>query len=244
TDEVAPLLAAVGAGEIMTGRLDKSVRRVLISKFRLGLFENPYVDPLVARAAIGLPNDVALAGRVQREAQVLLENRGNALPFRLGSKVWLFGMAPVAAETAGLIVVTDPADADFAIVRTEAPSEMLHPHHFFGSRYKEGRLDFRDGDPDFEAIKRASARVPTAVAIFLDRPAILSNIRDKASVILANFGADDAAVLDVLLGRAAAHGGLPFELPSSMTDIEAQDPALPDDSRAPLYSRGAGIVPQ
>jgi len=244
TDEVAPLLAAVGAGEIMTGRLDKSVRRVLISKFRLGLFENPYVDPLVARAAIGLPNDVALAGRVQREAQVLLENRGNALPFRLGSKVWLFGMAPVAAETAGLIVVTDPAEADFAIVRTEAPSEMLHPHHFFGSRYKEGRLDFRDGDPDFEAIKRASARVPTAVAIFLDRPAILSNIRDKASVILANFGADDAAVLDVLLGRAAAHGVLPFELPSSMTDIEAQDPALPDDSRAPLYSRGAGIVPQ
>lgn len=242
TDDVAPLIAAVEAGEITAARLDQSVRRVLIPKFRLGLFENPYVDSAAAAAAIGKPEDAALAARVQREAQVLLEDRRGALPLRTGTKVWLFGMAPDAARAAGLIVVSEPADADFAIVRSEAPSEMLHPHHFFGSRYKEGRLDFRDGDPAYGALKQASAHVPAALAIFLDRPAILTNVRDKATVILANFGASDAAVLDVLLGRAAPRGVLPFELPSSMAEVEAQNPALPDDTGAPLYPRGAGIV--
>jgi beta-glucosidase len=240
TDEVAPLVDAVEAGEIAVARLDDSVRRVLIPKFRLGLFENPYVDPARAAALIATPDDLALAARVQREAQVLLQDRGT-WP-RAGKKVWLFGMDRAAAESAGLTVVSDPADADFAIVRSEAPSEMLHPHHFFGSRYKEGRLDFRDGDPAYEALKQASRHVPTALAIFLDRPAILTNAQDKAAVILANFGASDAAVLDVLLGNAAARGTLPFELPRSMAAVEAQDSGIPDDSVDPLYPRGAGIV--
>jgi beta-glucosidase len=244
TDDVVPLIEAVKAGEITHARLDESVRRIMIPKFRLGLFENPYVDPTQAAASIGRAADATLAERVQREAQVLLENRAGALPFAPRGKVWLFGMAPEAARDAGLTVVSDPAEADFAIVRSEAPSEMLHPHHFFGSRYKEGRLDFRDGDPVYEALKLASAQVPTALAVFLDRPAILTNVRDKASVILANFGATDAAVLDVLLGRTLARGVLPMELPSSMAEVEAQDPALPDDTRLPLYRRGAGIVPR
>lgn len=242
TDEVAPLMAAIEADEIRGPRLDESVLRILIPKFRLGLFENPYVDPAEAATAIGKPEDAALAARVQREAQVLLQNRGGALPIEAGTKVWLFGMAPEVAQAAGLTVVSDLADADFAIVRSETPSEMLHPHHFFGSRYKEGRLDFRSGDPSYEALKQASAHVPTAFAIFLDRPAVLTNVRDKATVILANFGASDAAVLDVLLGRWTPRGVLPFELPSSMSEVEVQDPALPDDTRAPLYRRGAGIV--
>lgn len=240
TDEVAPLVEAVNAGEIAVARLDESVRRVLIPKFRLGLFENPYADPAQAAALIATPDDLALAARVQREAQVLLQDRGT-WP-RGGKKVWLFGMDRAAAESAGLTVVSDPAQADFAIVRSEAPSEMLHPHHFFGSRYKEGRLDFRGGDPAYEALKQASRHVPTALAIFLDRPAILTNVQDKAAVILANFGASDAAVLDVLLGKAVARGTLPFELPRSMAAVEAQDPGIPDDSADPLYPRGAGIV--
>lgn len=82
--------------------------------------------------------------------------------------------------------------------------------------------------------------MPTVLATFLDRPAVLTNVQDEASVILANFGASDAAVLDVLLGRARARGSLPFELPRSMEAVEAQDPAAPDDSPDPLYRRDEG----
>jgi beta-glucosidase len=242
TDEVEPLIDAVRQGEVSPARLDESVRRILRGKFEMGLFENPYVDPARAAAAVGTAEDVALAERTQREAQVLLQNRASLLPVAATmKKVWLFGMAPDAARNAGLRVVDDPADADFAIVRAEAPSEMLHPNHFFGSRQKEGRLDFRAGDPAFDALERASASVPTVLAIFLDRPAILTNVRGKASAILANYGASDAAVLDVVLGTVRARGRLPAELPRSMEAVQWQDPALPDDSRDPLYPRGAGI---
>jgi beta-glucosidase len=237
-DDVAPLIEAIAAGEIARERLDKSVERIMAAKFRLGLFENPYVDPEAATSAVRAAKDVALAEQTQREAQVLVR-KADVWPIPAGRrKVWLFGMGPGAAELAGLEVVDDPAQADFAIVRAETPSEMLHPHHFFGSRYKEGRLDFRDGDPAYEALEQASAHVPTVLAIFLDRPAILTDVQDKASAILGNFGASDAAVLDVVLGKAKPLGRLPFELPRSMEAVAAQDPGAPDDSTEPLYPRG------
>jgi beta-glucosidase len=242
TDDVQPLIAAVNKGEIAEARIDESVKRILVSKFELGLFENPSVDAQEAAAVVGTAEDMALAAKTQREAQVLLQNRNSVLPVASSMRrVWLFGMAPKAAEAAGLTVVDDPADADFAIVRAETPSEVLHPNYFFGSRQKEGRLYFRKGDPAFDALQRASASVPTILAIFLDRPAILTNVQDEASVILANYGASDAAVLDVILGKAEAKGRLPSELPRSMEAVEAQDPAVPDDSRDPLYPRGAGL---
>lgn len=241
TQDTAPLLSAIRAGLITPKRIDESVRRVLIAKFEQGLFDDPYVDPAKAETLIATPANHALGALTQREAQVLLTNHG-LLPAR-GKKVWLFGVDPKAAQAAGLTVVDTPAGADFALIRGETPSEMLHPNNFFGSRQKEGRLDFRDGDPAYEALKQAkAAHVPAVLSIYLDRPAILTNVQDKASAILANFGAEDAAVIDVVLGKATAKGHLPFELPSSMKAVEAQDPAVPDDSAHPLFKRGFGIV--
>ncbi len=243
THETEHLIKAVEDGRLSENRLDESVRRILISKFQLGLFENPYVDPARAEQVVAAKAFIARADEVQREAQVLLENTDGLLPLAADKrKVFLFGMAPTAAEAAGLTVVKTPAQADFAIIRTETPSEMLHPNHFFGRRQHEGRLDFRDGDAAYEALKAASAEVPTVFAIFLDRPAVLSNIRTKASAILGNFGASDAAVLDVVLGRARARGRLPFELPVSMEAVESQHPAVADDSPNPLYPFGTGEV--
>ncbi|MBK5296320.1 MAG: hypothetical protein JJE40_04115 [Vicinamibacteria bacterium] len=44
----------------------------------------------------------------------------------------------------------------------------------------------------------------------------------------------------MLTGRARAEGRLPFDLPSSMADVEAQSPGRPHDTRHPLYRIGAG----
>lgn len=241
-DDNAPLLEAVRKGLVTEARIGESVRRVLILKFRQGLFDNPYVDPTAAGQIVGNAATQAQADAAQRRAQVVLENKGQVLPLTATKrKVWLHGLDAATAEGYGFQVVASPADADVAIIRTSTPSEKLHPYNFFGGRQKEGRLDFRDGDVDYEAIKTASKVVPTVVVIDLDRPAILTNVRDKAHAIVATFGASDRAVLDVLTGRALAEGRLPFELPSSMADVEAQEPGMPDDSHHPLYRFGAGI---
>ncbi len=241
TDDVAPLLEAMEAGEIPMERLDASVRRVLVPKFQLGLFENPYVDPTAAEEIVGAQENFTLAAETQARAQVLLANRDSALPFAAGARVWLFGMDAAAAEAAGLVVVDDPAEADFSIIRTQTPFERLHPLYRFGSLQNEGRLDFRDGDPAYEALKTASEHGPVAFAIFLDRPAILTNVVDRADVVLGNFGASDAAVLQVLLGEAQAQGRMPFALPRSMESVEAQDPGAANDTADPLFPLGAGL---
>ncbi|WP_404710416.1 glycoside hydrolase family 3 protein [Sphingomonas sp. MMS24-J13] len=241
-DDPTPLMEAVRAGKVSVARIDQSVRRILRQKFVQGLFDDPYVDPARAAIVVGSPQAQAKADAAQRAAQVVLENKGAILPLAgAGKRVWLHGVDPATARAYGFTVVDDPAEAQLAIVRAATPSDKLHPYHFFGSRQNEGRLDFRDGDADYEAIKRAAAVVPTIVAVNMDRPAILTNVQPRAAALLVTFGASDRALLDVLSGRAVPRGRLPFELPSSMAAVEAQDPAVPDDSAAPLYRRGAGL---
>jgi len=62
-----------------------------------------------------------------------------------------------------------------------------------------------------------------------------------AAGLVANFGASDAAVLDILFGRFPPRGRLPFELPASMAAVRAQKPDLPRDSANPLFSYGFGL---
>ena len=82
--------------------------------------------------------------------------------------------------------------------------------------------------------------MPTIVTVYLDRPAILSGLKDRVSALIGNFGVSDAALLDVLTGVAQPEGKLPFELPSSMQEVEAQNSSLAHDTAHPLYRIGFG----
>lgn len=238
TTDTAFLLDAIKSGKVPMHRVDDAVRRVLLVKYQLGLFDNPFVDESAAERIVGNAENHAAAEEAQKRAQIILENRLGGAPLTGSPKVWLYNIDAEVVRRRGLTVVTNLAEADVAILRVSTPSELLHPYHIFGARQNEGRLDFRDGDPDYEAIKKASAAVPTVVAVDLDRPAILTNVRDKTSVLLGTFGASDGAVLDVLMGRGKAEGRLPFNLPRSMQAVGNQAPALPDDDENPLYLRG------
>lgn len=241
TERADMLVDAVRAGELTEAQLDTSVVRVLTQKFQLGLFDNPYVDLAAATRVVGNGAFRAAALAAQRRALVLLENKERVLPLRGAKRVYLQGISADAAAKAGLRVVTDPAQADVAIVRLSAPFERLHPQYVFGQFLHEGSLAFQDGDADYEAFKRVSAAVPTIVTVYLDRPAILTPLKERARAVIANFGVSDAALLDVVTGLASPEGRLPFELPSSMEAVAAQKPDVPHDSKAPLYKFGFGL---
>ncbi|WFB06291.1 glycoside hydrolase family 3 C-terminal domain-containing protein [Streptomyces sp. LX-29] len=67
------LRTAVDRGLVSPRRVDEAAGRVLRLKFELGLFEDPYVDPAEADAAV-LGADKDLARRAAADSQVLLRN--------------------------------------------------------------------------------------------------------------------------------------------------------------------------
>jgi beta-glucosidase len=73
-------LESVKEGIVSESTIDRSVKRVLRTKFRLGLFENPYVNPEKARDIVHAPEHQEMALQAAREGIVLLKNEGKLLP--------------------------------------------------------------------------------------------------------------------------------------------------------------------
>jgi len=226
----------VRSGRIDEGRVDASVRRLLRDKFRLGLFDDPYVDPDRAAEVVGARAHVERGHAAQTRSIVLLGNARGLLPLRGAPCVYLRGL-DVAEIPAGT-VVERPEDADVALVRIQAPFDP-RDGNFLEALFHAGRLEF--AAPEIAWLLELMEQVPTVVDIRLDRAAVIPEIAAAAAALLADFGATDAALLDVAFGRAAPEGKLPFELPSSIESVEAQLPDLPYDSRDPLFPFGHGL---
>jgi beta-glucosidase len=234
-NDPSPIIEAVNQGLISEGRINDAVRRILIQKFDLGLFDNPFVDPSAASSVAGNPEFVSEALAAQHRSLTLITGSRDSLISR-PDVVFLDGMSTDGFSTHGIQTTSDIAAATVAVVRIGTPFEVLHPNHFFGQRQHEGRLDFADDHPDLLRVAAASAATRTIVVIGLDRPAVLTPIVDLADTIIGEFGATDAAITDVLCGAASAEGRLPFRLPASMEDVLMQPCDGPDDTIAPLFT--------
>ncbi len=228
----------VKAGRLPEARIDQSVRRLLRLKFQLGLFDNPFVDEAQVAQVLGAPASVAAGAASQKRAMTLLKNEGGLLPLRGQKKLYLKNVDPAAAAGYAQVVAT-PAEADLAIVRLDTPWYPVETQNAFARGFHHGDLDFK-GEAKAE-ILALLAVVPTIVVIYLDRPAVIPEISGAARALLADYGASDAAVLDVIFGRARPEGKLPFELPSSMEAVRRQKADVPYDSENPLYPFGFGL---
>ncbi|MFB6457839.1 glycoside hydrolase family 3 N-terminal domain-containing protein [Chitinophaga sp. Hz27] len=74
------LAAQVKSGKVSMATLDGAVIRILINKFRVGLFDDPYVDPAVADTLVGSAAKRAVAYKAACESMVLLKNEHQFLP--------------------------------------------------------------------------------------------------------------------------------------------------------------------
>jgi beta-glucosidase len=236
------IVALVRDGQIAESRIDESVRRLLRDKFRLGLFDQPYVDPDAAERIVGNAAFQAAGEHAQRRGIVLLKNgerrAGRTLPVPGRPRLYVENLAPEVARQYGEVVAT-PAEADLAILRPKAPYQAREGN-FLERMFHAGDLDFKE--PEKSRILGILAQVPAIVDIYLDRPAVIPEIAAEAAALLVNFGASDAAVLDVIFGRFAPAGKLPFELPSSMDAVRAQKSDVPYDSENPLFPFGHGLT--
>src|ERR1700688_876699 len=77
------LLEQVRQGIVPRSELDRAVSRILAAKFRLGLFENPFVDPDAAERVTNSPEHRKVALKAAQETIVLLKNDKYLLPLDL-----------------------------------------------------------------------------------------------------------------------------------------------------------------
>lgn len=76
---IATTTNLIEQGKIPLTRIDDAVRRILLIKFRLGLFEHPYSNRSLT-ATIGSPAHRAVARKCVRQSLVLLKNENQVLP--------------------------------------------------------------------------------------------------------------------------------------------------------------------
>jgi beta-glucosidase len=168
---------------------------------------------------------------------VLLKNDRATLPLRGVSRVYVDGL-DAGSLPEGVVAVEDAGDAEVAIVRIRAPFEP-RDGNLLETLFHAGDLDFKD--EELARIVDLLEQVPTIVDIYLDRAAVIPEIAGGAAALLADFGASDAVLLDIVFGRAEPSGTLPFELPSSMEAARSQLPDIPCDSADPLFAFGHGL---
>ncbi len=233
------VLQLVKEGRLTEARIDTSVRRLLRQKFQLGLFDNPFVDTSKVGQVLGNPASMAAGVASQRRAMTLLKNPNKVLPLAPGKlKIYVRNLDPKVAAQYGT-VVDKPEQADIAILRLNTPYVPVESPIAMARMFHHGDLDFKGKQKD--SILQLLTTVPTIVDIYLDRPAVIPEISAKAKGLLADFGASDAAVLDVIFGKDKPGGHLPMELPSSMAAVRAQKEDLPFDSKDPLFKFGFGL---
>ena len=144
--DAAPVLEAYRLGcelhgeAAMRARFEQSAVRLLTGMFRVGLFDDPFLDFERSRATVGCAEFVAEGFRAQLDSIVRLKGVGVVAP--KGVKAWVPGRQidahkgflrqPVpAADVDGFdpavvgeyfVAVDDPADADVALVVMESPA--------------------------------------------------------------------------------------------------------------------------
>ena len=236
------LVRLVGSGRVSEARIEQSARRLLREKFVLGLFDRPMIDADRATSIVGCTEFREAGRRAQQKSVTLLTNRESPdgapiLPLRPGVKVYAesFESDELARRAT---IVDDPADADVAVIRLKTPW-VPSGRGGMADTFHGGSLEF---PPDEQARLAAICRsVPTVIDIYLERPAVLGRMATAAAAIVANYGIDEGALVDVLFGDAQPEGNLPFDLPSSMAAVVESRSDVAFDTTDPAFRFGDGL---
>ncbi|WP_339221903.1 glycoside hydrolase family 3 N-terminal domain-containing protein [Paenibacillus sp. FSL W7-1332] len=287
-NEIEPVLEAYKLGvrehgeAYMRERFEQSAVRLLKNMFRLGLFENPYLDPHESVKLVGNPEYMREGYEAQLKSIVMLKNKNGVLPLRAKSKVyipkrflppgkdWFGNPTPESYDyPANLEVVSkyfevtdNPDEAEFALVFITSPksgtgysqedeeqggngyvpislqykpytAEYAREVSLAGdehgneprNRSYKGKTVTPHNTTDLDMVLETKEKMkgkPVIVSILLTNPTVVSEFEAEVDAILANFGVQDQAMMEVLTGAAEPSGLLPMQMPAHMRTVEEQ----------------------
>jgi len=229
---------------VPAARIDDAVRRVLRLKFQLGLFENPYGDPVNGPYRMHTPAYTALANQASREAMTVLKNDG-VLPLRLAPGDNIVVAGPRATDSAACCVWTSYFHQEYGsrnildAIRARAATAGVNVHQDTGPAPKLAVVAV--GEPSYThatswvkeqpylpadqlAVIQNFRRqgIPVVVALVMPRPYVITEWHDLASAIVVTYrGGEEMgpALASLLFGDYAPSGKLPWQLPRSLDQV-------------------------
>jgi len=263
--EVARLAAGIPAED-----LDDRVRRILLAKFMMGLFENPYVDVDAAPEIVGAESHRALAFEAASKSLTLLKSEGvSALD---GKRIVVAGTLAedVDALSSGWKVAGHPCPSILDVLRQRAGAdEVVYVGDDVAAiasldttdcvavavvgekagthepSWGYATLEFPEQQISIVRALRETG-IPVITVVLMGRPYVMTELVELSDAVLVAYrpgvtsGAE--AIAAALFGETPITGKLPFQIPRSMEQVLAQREDLPGDIEDPLYDAGAGLI--
>lgn len=248
TGDPTKLLETVKSGMVDMKLIDNSVSRLLMEKFALGLFENPYVDEDAAEKIVGNAKFQARGDLAMRKSIVLLRNETKTLPLKPKTKIYFESYFQRRGATSPSVVyeskdnkydvefVKTPEEADYVLLWLTPGAKAL-----FQSDGSPLYLSMSKNSVDVQYINTLTAKKPTILAINYTNPWVIDEIyndQTKKNIkgVIATFGTTNEALLDIVLGKFNPTGKMPFTTPVSEEAVEKQLSDVPGYLKGKTYS--------
>ena len=227
-NEAGPVLEAYQIGvkekgeSFMRKRFEESAVRLLKNIFRVGLFENPYLNPQQSKSVVGNPEFMAAGYDAQLRSLILLKNKAQIMPIKKNQTVYIpkrtfpastdwFGNTspekveyPVSIDVISKFVkvTEEPGNAELAIVFVKSPEGGVGysktDRENSGNGYVPITLQYRP----------YKATVARAKSIAAGDPVIDPTIKDR-SYKGKEFTASNASDLESILNTVKLMNGKP-----------------------------------
>ena len=256
------LTKAVEDGDVAMERIDDAVRRILMVKFKLGLFERP-TSPSTLLDAVGADAHRAVAREAVAKSLVLLKN--NAGLFPLSKETPRINVAGVGADDIGMqaggwtiewqgkMGDITPGTTILAAIQNTVSEDTIVSYNQHG-RFDEpaeiciaviGEEPYAEGLGDRENLslsagdQRMLKRLPAqcekiAVLLISGRPLIVTDVIKESDAFVAAWlpGTEGQGVADVLFGDLPFTGKLSFTWPRTNEQLPFNFEELPTEGCA------------
>jgi beta-glucosidase len=234
---------------ITPDRINESARRLLRNKFDLGLFDNPYVDLSKINEMVNTSEHENLGFEAQKRSIILLKNNSYEdkpiLPLiKQDEKIYMDGFN--SENFMDFNLTEDIEEADIILVKlnivfngTQSPGTEKFSDLLLSTVFPDQNLNFEPGT--LKKMELYSKKAKLITVVNLNRPVILGKINQYSDALIGTFGVNEKAVKAVLIGNHNPKGILPFEIPSSMSEVENQLEDMPDDTLNPTFKKGFGL---
>ena len=238
------VLDAVRNGTISQQRLDESVYRILLHKFKRGMFQDPFVDPAVAPTVMGAPDHLAAAQAITDRTTTLVKNDDGLLPLAAGPRhVLVAGWGVGTTQTMANALAARGATTEvLESGTTPSPAASQRGQSAQGADLvvvptnNAYAVDATTGQPTASAA--AQTRLVRAL-LATGKPVVVAAMRNpydvasfpEASTVLDTYGYTAHQVeslVRVLFGEVNPTGRLPVSIPGS-------------DGRGELFPFGHGL---